>query len=157
MVVWLHDLGTVVAKGMKKGLPTPDELSGMLNLGKAIGKYLAIMAKDTKGHGTDKDSKEKIRKLEDLFNQTMNHVKSLAQRLQQAQGAQKKNGEGAGPAAADAAKIEATKLMAQTKAQAQAPAQRTSKRRSRSNSPRNERINKLRLTSSGLAFAPDTS
>lgn len=122
VVVWLHDGNLELQKIMKRGgTATPDELTGLMNMAQHIEQFLQIMGKESKEDKGDKDSKKKIREYEDMFGKFMNHVKALAQRLQQAMGAKK--GKGAQPTngnGADAAKVQATQQMGQVKAQFQA-------------------------------------
>ena len=111
VMIWMHDMGLTIQKIMQRGgTATPDEMGGLMNLGKHIGDFLGVMA-------TNEDEKEKTKQLEDAFGQLMNHVKALGQRLQQAMqkqaganGAQGGNGQ-------DAAKVQAMLIQAQTKAQ----------------------------------------
>ena len=92
------------------GMATPDELSGLMNLGKHIEEFLKVMA-------TNEDEKEKTKQLEDMFGQLMNHVKGLAQRLQeQAKKQAGANGAQQGGDPKDAAKVQAMLIQAQTKA-----------------------------------------
>lgn len=127
VVVWLHDLGLTIQRILQKGIPTPEELNGMLNLGRHVGIFLGIMAKEAEGATGDQDTKEKLRQYEDALNQLLNHIKALGQRMQQAMKAQ------AGQAGAqgdgkDAAKVQAMLIQAQTKA---AIADRASQQRTR--------------------------
>lgn len=118
VVVWLHDLGMEIQRVMKRGgMATPDEMQGMINLGKHLAQFLGIMEKQSKDDKGDKDSKAKVRKYQDMFAKLMNHVKGLAQRMEQAAGAKKgKPGAGADGNGSDAAKVQATVLMGQVKA-----------------------------------------
>lgn len=111
VTVWMHDLGLEIEKIMQRGgMATPDELNGFMNLAQHIGQLLAIM-------GNNPDEKEKTREFQDNFKELMNHVKGLAQRLQQQMQAQAKQGasapEGNGK---EAAKVQAMLIQAQTKA-----------------------------------------
>jgi len=120
VVVWLHDGNLEVQRIFKRGaVPTPDELNGLLNLGKHIGEILQLMGKQVKDEKGDKDSKAKLRKYEDIFKQLMNHVKALAQRMQQQMQAQAKQGAKGNGAQGDG-KREAAIVLAQTKAQIEA-------------------------------------
>lgn len=110
VMVWMHDMGLTIQKIMQRGgTATPDELGGLMNLGKHISDFLEVMA-------TNEDEKEKTKQFEDAFGQLMNHVKALEQRLQESM---KQAGAGAQGAQGDpkaAAAVQATMLMGQTKA-----------------------------------------
>jgi len=90
VLVWLHDMGTIVGQIQQSGgVGDPDKISGLGNLGKHIQQFLAMME-------SNKDDKEKVKQYSDMLGQLMNHVKGFAQRLQQQM--QKQNGNGADPA-----------------------------------------------------------
>jgi hypothetical protein len=111
VMVWMHDMGLTIQKIMQRGgTATPDEMVGLMNLGKNISDFLGIMA-------TNEDEKEKTKQFEDAFGQLMNHVKALGQRLQEAMKKQA-GANGAGPQGDPkaAAQVQATLLMGQTKA-----------------------------------------
>jgi hypothetical protein len=121
VTVWLQDMGITVQRIFQKGgMATPDEMSGLMNLANGIpvgnggrsdciSKYLEIM-------GKNKSEKEKVRQFQDVFGQLMNHVKGIAQRLQQAMQKQGDNGQGAqGPDPKDMAKVQGMMIQAQTK------------------------------------------
>lgn len=116
VIAWLHDLALEVQKIVQRGgMANPDEIAGLNNLGQHIGIFLAEMAKETQGPKAAQATKEKVRQYEQALSDLMNHVKSFAQRLQQAMQAQAKqqtqgNGQSDG-------KREAALIMAQTKAQ----------------------------------------
>ena len=118
VMVWLHDMGLTIQKIMQRGgTATPDELGGLMNLGKHIKDFLDIMAKPAKGKGAFPEDKQKIKQLEDAFGQLMNHVKALAQRLQESAKKQAgANGAGAQGDPKAAAQVQSTMLMGQTKA-----------------------------------------
>ena len=118
VMVLLHDMGLTIQKIMQRGgTATPDELGGLMNLGKHIKDFLDIMAKPATGKGAAPEDKQKIKQLEDAFGQLMNHVKALAQRLQQSQAKQAgANGNGAQGDPKAAAAVQSTMLMGQTKA-----------------------------------------
>jgi hypothetical protein len=111
VMVWMHDMGMTIQKIMQRGgTATPDELGGLMNLGKHIAGFLKVMA-------TNEDEKDKTKEFEDAFGQLMNHVKALAQRLQE----NMKKQAGANDASAQgdpkaAAQVQATMLMGKTKA-----------------------------------------
>lgn len=111
VIVWMHDMGLTVQKIMQRGgTATPDELGGLINLGKHIEEFLKVM-------GTNEDEKEKTKQFEDAFGQLMNHVKALAQRLQESMKKQSgANGSGAQGDPKAAAQVQATMLMGKTKA-----------------------------------------
>jgi hypothetical protein len=111
VTVWLHDLGFTIQKIMQQGgMATPDQLNGLLNLGTKIGELLKVM-------GQNPEEKEKIRQYEDAYAQLMNHVKGLAQRLQQQMDKQQpQQGGDNGEAAKEQAKVQAMLIQAQTKA-----------------------------------------
>jgi hypothetical protein len=110
VMVWMHDMGLTIQKIMQRGgTATPDELGGLMNLGKHVSDFLEVMA-------TNEDEKEKTKQFEDAFGQLMNHVKGLEQRMQESM---KQAGAGAQGAQGDpkaAAAVQATVLMGQTKA-----------------------------------------
>jgi hypothetical protein len=110
VMVWLNDMGATIQKIMQRGgTATPDELGGLMNLGKHIADFLKVMA-------TNEDEKDKTKEFEDAFGQLMNHVKALGQRLQESMKQAGENGAGAqGDPEADA-QVQATMLMGQTKA-----------------------------------------
>jgi len=112
VLVWMKDLGMTIQKIMQRGgTATPDELGGLMNLGKHIGDFLGIMSRN-------EDDKPKVREFEAAFSQLMNHVKGLAQRLQESAKQQVgAPGEAQGPDPKDAAKAQAMVIQAQTKAQ----------------------------------------
>jgi len=92
------------------GVIAPDKLMGLMNLEKHIASFLEIMA----GNPSDK---EKVRQYQDAFGKLQNHLKGLAQRLEQAMQAQQGgNGEQQGGDPKDAAKVQAMIIQAQTKA-----------------------------------------
>jgi hypothetical protein len=111
VLVWLKDMGLMLKKILERGdTATPDELAGLGNIGKHIGDFLAIMA-------SNPDEKEKVRQYEDAFGQLMNHVKGLAQRLQQSMQKQAQ-GNGAAPQEDPAAAAKVQSMMMQSKAKA---------------------------------------
>ena len=118
VMVWLHDMGLTIQKIMQRGgTATPDELGGLMNLGKHIKDFLDIVAKPAKGKGAFPEDKQKIKQLEDAFGQLMNHVKALGQRLQESLKQQSKaNGAGTQGDPKDGAKVQAMLIQAQTKA-----------------------------------------
>jgi hypothetical protein len=109
VMVWLQDMAMTIQKIMQRGaMATPDELTGLMNLGKHIGEFLAIMA-------TNEDDKQKVKQYEDAFGQLMNHVKALAQRLQESMQQDGQNGQAQVDPKAQA-QAQATMLMGETKA-----------------------------------------
>lgn len=130
VVVWLHDMGTLVQQIMQRGLPTLEEFNGLNNLGNQIQQFLGIMEKSVSEGKGDQEDKAKLKQYQDAYGQLMNHVKALGQRLAQSMKAQQsKNGQpGADPK--DAAKAQAMIIQAQTKAELTktAHAQRTQQR-----------------------------
>jgi hypothetical protein len=110
VLVWLKDMGLTIKKIMDRGgTATPDELAGLWNIGKHIDEFLKIMA-------SNPDEKEKVRQYEDAFGQLMNHVKGLAQQLEQSM--QKQQAEGAAPQQDPAAAGKLQSMMMQAKAKA---------------------------------------
>ena len=114
--VWLGDLATEIQKALKQGgVVSPDQLNGLLNLGGHIQKFLQELGESA----IDQDDKENLKEYEQAFSVLSNHVKGLAQRLQEAM---KKSAQGngdqgaAGPDPKDAAKVEAMLIQAKTKA-----------------------------------------
>jgi hypothetical protein len=118
VMVWMHDMGLTIQKIMQRGgTATPDELGGLMNLGKHIKDFLDIMAKPATGKGAAPEDKHKIKQLEDAFGQLMNHVKALAQRLQESMKKQAgANGNGAQGDPKAAAQVQGMMMQAQTKA-----------------------------------------
>ena len=118
VTVWMHDMGTTIKKIVDAHRTvTPDELVGLMNLGKHIKAFLDIMAQPTHGKGAAPEDKQKIKQLEDFFGQLMNHVKALGQRLQESMKKQAgANGSGAQGDPKAAAAVQSTMLMGQTKA-----------------------------------------
>ncbi len=113
--VWLHDLGLIIQGIMQSGgMATPEQLKGMLNLGAHTNKALMVM-------GENPAEKEKVKEYQDAFNQLMNHVKGLAQRLQQQAQSANKGAQGGNGAAEEMAKtqakIQSQKILAAAKAQ----------------------------------------
>jgi hypothetical protein len=110
VMVWMRDLGLTIQKIMQRGgAATPDEMGGMMNLGKHIGDFLGVMAEN-------EDEKDKTKQFEDAFGQLMNHVKALGQRLQQSMQKQAGANGVQGPDLKDMAKVQAMMIQAQTKA-----------------------------------------
>lgn len=110
--VWLKDLANMVGNAMKAGgMATPEKLTGMLNMQVHIAQLLGIMQ-------SNPDEKVKVRGYKDAFGKISNHIKAMAQRLQQqmqAQAKQQGNGDG-GEQAKTAAKIQAMVIEADAKA-----------------------------------------
>ncbi len=121
---WLHALALQVKKiETRGGVPTNDELAGLLNIAYHIEQHLRLLAQD-------KTAKQQVRKYGDDLKQLQNMIKAFAQRLQeQQQKAQQQNGGGMDPA--DKAKIAATLIGAQAKAKIaeQSHAQKTAQRK----------------------------
>ena len=91
IVTWMQDLGLLIQKNMQSGgLPTPNELNGMMNIAQHIGQFLEVMGKNP-------SDKEKVRQFGDLFGQLTNALKGIAQRLQQQMQAQQAGGNGEEP------------------------------------------------------------
>lgn len=113
VATWMHDLGTIIKQVMQRGgMAAPDELQGLANLGQHIGQFLDTMA-------TNEDDAEKVKQYQDAFGQLMNHVKGLAQRLQQSQqqeGQPGGNGEAESEQAKTMAKIQGQLMIAKAKA-----------------------------------------
>lgn len=109
VMVWLEDMALTIQKIMQRGgMATPDELMGLMNLGKHISDFLAIMA-------TNEDDKQNTKQYEDIFGQLTNQIKAFAQRLQESmQQAGQNGGEQVDPKAQ--AQVQATMLMGETKA-----------------------------------------
>jgi len=118
VVVWLHDANLEVQKVLKRGgLATPDELNGLMNLGQNIDELLQVMEQQAEATIGDTGPKAKLREYQDMAGQLQNHVKGLAQRLQESMATQAGgNGAQVGDPK-DAAKVEAMLIQAQTKAQ----------------------------------------
>jgi len=109
--VWLQDLALQIQMGFKKGgMVNPDELNGLMNLGKTIGSFLDEMARN-------EDEKDKVQEYQKAFGKLMNHLTGFEQRLQQQMkaqaGAQQPGGNGDPQGAA---KVQSTLILAQTKA-----------------------------------------
>lgn len=101
VAAWMADLGIMIQKIMQKGMPTPEELSGLLNLANHIQKMIDQM-------GSNPNDKERVRQYEDLFGQLTNHLTAMAQRLEQQMKAQApKGGQGGNGAAEEMAKTQA--------------------------------------------------
>lgn len=112
LTVWLQDMGLEIQRIMQTtGMPTPQELGGLLNLGRTIGQFLELM--NQSAQAGDTDEKDKVRQYQDLFNQLMNHIKAFGQRLQQSM---KQQVGARGPSPGSDGKREAAIIMAQTKA-----------------------------------------
>lgn len=78
---WLRDLALKVQMAMQnQASVTMEDVGGMVNLGNHIGKALGMMA-------TNPNQKQKVREYSDALGQVMNHIKGLAQRTSQRQGA----------------------------------------------------------------------
>jgi hypothetical protein len=121
--VWLHAMAMLVQKMEGKGgTTTPDELSGLNNLGQHIGAQIKILSQD-------KTQKENVAQYGKDLGKLMNLVKGYAQRLQEQQQkqAQAQNGQ---MDPKDQAKIKATLMTAQTKQQiaTESHAQKTAQR-----------------------------
>lgn len=114
VVVWLSDLGLVVKQALQKGgLVTPEDLNGMNNLAMHIQELLSQVEQPLQSQHTNEAEKAKIQKLKEIFGQLLNHIKGLAQRLQQSMKANvgaPTDGNGAGDG-----KREAAIIMAETK------------------------------------------
>lgn len=132
ITVWLHDLGLIIQNKMQSGgMATAEELTGMMNIAQHIQQFIDIMSKNQ----ADAEQ-EKVREFNGMFSQLTNHIKAMAQRLQQQMQAQAKQmGAGGGNGAAEenaktSAKIEAMKILAAAKAAntRDAHAQRTQQR-----------------------------
>lgn len=108
--VWVHDMGMEMQKIFAKGgMANPDEINGLANLGKTIASFLDEMSRN-------ENEKDKVREYQDALGQLMNHLKGLAQRLQESM-KKASGGNGApGPDPKDAAKVQAMLIQAQTKA-----------------------------------------
>lgn len=108
--VWLHAMAMLVQKVEAKGaMATPDELSGLNNLGQHIAAQIKIIAQD-------KTQKQQVKQYSDDLGKLMNLVKGYAQRLQEQRQKAAQNGNGQMDPK-DKAKIAATIATAKTKQQ----------------------------------------
>lgn len=108
VMVWLHDMGTVVQQIQQSGgVGTPQDIVGLENLGQHIAQFLQMME-------SNEEEKPKVKQLSDLLGQLMNHVKAFAQRQAQAQ---RKQSGGNGEAAKEMLKIQSAAAQAKIKQQ----------------------------------------
>ena len=110
VTVWMHDMGVLLQKTMAAGgMTDPETLNGLMNIGNHIGMLLQQMA-------ANPNDKAKVKEYEDLFGQMMNHVKALAQRLEQSMAEQQQGNGAQGPDPKAAAQAQSMVMLAQTKA-----------------------------------------
>lgn len=126
VATWIGDLGNTLKKVFALGgMASPAEIMGMMALAQKTGEFLQVMDQN-------EDEREKVRQYQDALNHLNNHVKALAQRLQQSQGAQQQpGGNGAADKSAETqAKIQSQIILAQAKAKnaERAHAQKTQQR-----------------------------
>jgi hypothetical protein len=119
----LGETGMIIQRinSMKGGMPSMEEFTGLQNVSKHIGIYLALVARD-------KEAKEKVREYKDDLSKINNVLKGYGQRLQEAaKAAQQQNG---GLDGKDKAKVAGMIMQAQTKAALarESHAQRTASR-----------------------------
>lgn len=113
VTVWMHDLAILIQRAMEAGgMVDADKLTGMMNMAQHIGTLIDQMA-------LNPNDKERVKQYQDVFAQETNHLKALAQRLQQSmKAAGPAGGNGAAEEQAKTqAKIEAQKIIAAAKAQ----------------------------------------
>lgn len=122
----LQAMQGIVQRGLQSGgMISPEQILGLQNMEQHVKQHLAILAQD-------KTAKPIVKQLSDALTKIMNDVKGFAQRLQQQQEAaakaQQQGNGGLDPK--DAAKIQATMMMAQVKAdnQSKSQAQRAAQR-----------------------------
>jgi len=106
----LHEFGIVLKRIMDRGgIPTPDEMMGMQNLGAYIGKHIQVIAQD-------KNEKQRFKQYADDLGNIMNEVKAMGQRLAEKMKAeQQQQGPQIDPK--DKAKVAGMVLQAKTKAE----------------------------------------
>lgn len=110
VLVWLHDLGTLVQAAQQNGnMASAEQIAGFGNLAKHIATFIQIMA-------ADDALKDKVRAYNDALTKIMNIVKGFAQRLMKQQQASAANGNG-GVDAKTMATLKGKMLIDQAKAQ----------------------------------------
>jgi len=105
--VWLQDMAATIQLLQQTG-PTMQDVIGLGNLAQHIQKFIMAIG------GGDEDQ-PRLKQYGDMLGQMMNHVKGMAQRLQEAQG-QQQGENGNGEAALTAGKVQAMQITAAAKA-----------------------------------------
>ncbi len=106
--VWLKDMAATIQIIQQTGMPTMQDIIGLGNLATHIQKFIQAIG----GGQTDQP---RLKQYSDMLGQLMNHVKAMAQQLQQAQG-QQQGQDGNGEAALTQGKVQAMLIQAQAKA-----------------------------------------
>jgi len=105
----MHNLALIIGKAQKKGgMATQEEIEGMGAVAQHIGQHIELIAQD-------ENEKARVKGYNDNMTKLMNFVKAFAQRLQEQMKKAQAQGQG-GLDPKDAAKIQATMMMAKTKA-----------------------------------------
>lgn len=106
ILVWLHDMGTIIAQIQQTGgVGDQEKINGLSNLAQHIQAFLQQMQ-------ANEDDREKVKQYSDLLGKMMNHVKAFAQRLQEQAGQQ---GQQAGVKPEDMVKAQLAQQMGQIK------------------------------------------
>jgi hypothetical protein len=109
VIVWLGDMGTIIQQIQQSGgVGDMDKIQGIANLAQHVQQFLGIM-------GSNEEDKPKVKQYGDILGKMMNHVKAMAQRLQEQQASNGANG--AAPDPKDMIKLQIEQAKGQAKLQ----------------------------------------